>query len=210
MFSRSRSQPLPAPASGAVVLALAALVAVTACGVRPDLAAETRVTPAPSLSPRDETAPRSAPADAAAPAASSVPPSGSTTLAPGSARYAVAVRDAGFVRPFENDAQVLTSGPFALRVHFSPYPPADRTDLEVTVVDAETSRPVEGAQVSVRADMPGHGHGVTAVRLADRGEGRHGTSINLLMGGDWIVDLDVRRGSARGTLGMLISSPTGG
>lgn len=118
----------------------------------------------------------------------------------------VVVKEAGFIRPFENGAPVLTSGPFSAQVRLDPYPPVERADLEVTVLDDRRGEPVADAQVTARADMPGHGHGIAALRLEDRGGGRHGTPIILFMGGDWTIDLEIRKGSGRGVLTLLIST----
>jgi hypothetical protein len=162
---------------------LDALVILTACAARPTSSGGGAVVPTPmmttgitALSSTAANAPV-APVDARHPRAENVASATGGT-------YSVAIREFGIIRPFEDGAQVLTSGPFVLQIRFSPYPPADRSDLEVTVADAETCRPIEGEQVSVRADMPSHGHTITAIRLTDRGTGRHGTSINQLMGGD--------------------------
>lgn len=121
-------------------------------------------------------------------------------------RIIMAVVEMGVLRPFRNGEQVLTSGPFALRMRFDPYPPAGAADLDITVVDAEDDRLIAGAAVTLRGDMPGHGHGIAPVRLPHRGEGHYGTRVNLNMAGDWAFDVDVRYGGQHGTLNVLLSA----
>ncbi|MBI2322650.1 MAG: FixH family protein [Chloroflexi bacterium] len=121
-------------------------------------------------------------------------------------RMVMAVVETGVVRPFRNGEQVLTSGPFALRMRFDPYPPAGAADLDITVVDDEDDRLIGDAVVTLRGEMPGHGHGVAPVRLPNRGAGHYGMHLNLTMAGDWTFDVDVRRGGQHGTLKVLLSA----
>lgn len=76
-------------------------------------------------------------------------------------------------------------------------PPLNQLQTWTLTVTTPDGRPVEGAQITVDGDMPGHGHGLPTQPevTQDLGEGRYLVEgMKFQMGGWWVVDFIVTAG----------------
>lgn len=98
--------------------------------------------------------------------------------------------------PFpETPFQTTTSdsGKLRLEIRTSPQPPAKGpADVEVTVLDAETSAPVDGLAIRVSPWMGSMGHGSNSVDSVPQGGGRYvAREVLFSMSGKWELKLVV-------------------
>jgi len=74
-----------------------------------------------------------------------------------------------------------------------PLPVGELCELEIVVERTGDGAPVTGATVSVRGQMPAHGHGMNLTpRVTEVGDGRYRARGMLLhMSGHWEIGIDV-------------------
>lgn len=110
-------------------------------------------------------------------------------------------------RPFRNGQKVAVGNGTVAEIWFNPYPPLGATTLTVKLLDAASLTPVDTSLVSLRYDMPEHGHGIIAQRLTQVATGSHEIRLTLNMVGTYKVELDMRTSDSTGRLTLEFTSP---
>ena len=92
-------------------------------------------------------------------------------------------------------APAISSQP-QVTITTNPNPPtaSGETELLFDVKDAN-GKALNGAELTVLADMIGMGMGMMQGKATDQGNGRYATKVPFSMAGDWKVTVELRQGN---------------
>lgn len=89
------------------------------------------------------------------------------------------------------------SGPVQVTLTTTPNPAASTGETELLIeVKDSAGKALNGATVTVTADMAAHSMGAMQGQATDQGNGRYATKVPFGMAGDWKITVEIRQGQA--------------